>query len=363
METQVALVSAQPMPTLILAFQREPERVVLMTTDEMKGNAIFLKNVFNPKGIKVAIVPVASYDIQKIRDSVARVINDYDNVALNVTGGTKVMALGAFLEFSERKLPIFYVDMKFGLIRNLTDNSMAPLRGRVSLKEYLMAHGFYVESSEGLREVIPRKKIVSILAKTLTKMPGRITNWNHLFHYYTPHDNGNMGVESADRDLRDVFESLALESVGNLEKGRYTCDEEMRKYFLGGWLEDYVFLEVNALKPDSLAKNVVVSWESPGKNKIKNEFDILFTHNFKLYYISCKTSNITGGHEHSKEAIYELDALRDRIAGLFGKAMLATVRKLGEADFTRAKRMGVAVVQGKDLANLRSMIASWIKSR
>ena len=188
-----------------------------------------------------------------------------------------------------------------------------------------------------------------------------MVSWNSLFSRVSPEELETDGIESVHPEIQKIFAELAEAGFGRFEGGRYFCDEEIRAYLLGGWLEDYVFHQVNGLKPDDLARGVEVVWEKEAPGSTANEFDILFTKNFRLYYVSCKTSLMQGEHGHSKSALYELVALRERIAGLFGKAMLVTMRKLLNVDFHRARRMGITVVQGKDLTNLRSILSKWMK--
>ena len=361
METQIALVSAQPMPTLILAFQRRPGKIILLTSNEMKERAEWLKEVLSPKGVKTKIVPVSAYDISDIRRKVTESIASEEDVTLNVTGGTKIMALGAFLEASGYGLPVFYVDTAYGVIRDLKENKIEPIDGKIRIKEYLKAHGFQMTISKKLQEILPRKKAVGILEKVLIQTPRLTSSWNSLFSRNNIQVYTDEGIESVNPGIQEAFKQLADVGIGRFGNNRFFCDEDTRDYLLGGWLEDYVYHQVNDLKPDDLAMNVEVEWETKESGNTFNEFDVLFTKNFRLFYISCKTSLMSGEHGQSKSALYELDALRDRIAGLFGKAMLVTMRELRKADFFRAKRMGIAVVQGKDIGGLRPILAKWMQ--
>jgi len=327
----------------------------------MKERAGWLKEVLLPKGFKTKIVPVSAYDIEDIRRKVAGSISSEEKATLNVTGGTKIMALGAFLEASTRAFPVFYVDTSYGVIRDLKENKIEPINGKIKIREYLKAHGFQIMTSKKLQEILPRKEAVNILEKVLIRTPNLTSSWNSLFSRNDASICKNKGIESVDPVIRETLKRLAGIGVGRFENNRFFCDEETRDYFLGGWLEDYVFHQVNDLKPDDLAMNVEVKWETEESGNTFNEFDVLFTKNFRLFYISCKTSLMTGEHGRSKSAIYELDALRDRIAGLFGKAMLVTVRELRKEDFFRARRMGITVVQGKNLKNVRSILAKWMQ--
>jgi len=361
MATHLALVSAQPMPTLISAFQYHPAKVFLLTSKEMENRAQWLTRVLAPKGIKTEIVPISPNDIREVRGKVAEVMSPGEDMVVNVTGGTKIMALGAFLEASNHKVPVFYVDTALGVIRNLNDNSVEPIQGKISIKEYLEAHGFQLTASKKLQNILYHKKAVGVLEKVLVNNPKLISSWNSLFSQRNSFLLEKKGIVSVKPAIHEAFAKLAEIGTGRFVEGRYFCNEETREYLTGSWLEEFVFHQVDSLKPDDLAMNVEVKWEVEGPGNTSNEFDILFTKNFRLFYVSCKTSLMEGKHGRSKGALYELDALRNRIAGLFGKAALVTMRTLAKEDYLRAQRMGITVVQGKDLRNIRSILAKWMQ--
>jgi hypothetical protein len=101
-----------------------------------------------------------------------------------------------------------------------------------------------------------------------------------------------------------------------------TIHEEEGDYLRGGWLEERLFLAVEAALPGTGDVCLNVMCEAGGN---KNEFDVLFTLENVLYLIECKS--LGTAQDDDKEMInaflYKLGALRQNF-GLTPKAFLAT---------------------------------------
>ena len=107
---------------------------------------------------------------------------------------------------------------------------------------------------------------------------------------------------------------------------RKTINEEDREYLRGGWLEERLFLAVDAALPGGKDIHMNVMCEDPFGNR--NEFDVLFTLENVLYLIECKSLGAPEGGENDVAAsintfLYKLGALRQNF-GLTPRAFLAT---------------------------------------
>jgi hypothetical protein len=91
----------------------KPEQVVLLVTEGMQDKAPHARKMIQSLGIKVHTSNVDSYDIKAIREQVLNVLSKHEghSLALNVTGGTKIMALGAYEAFSvDPENTVFYLE-------------------------------------------------------------------------------------------------------------------------------------------------------------------------------------------------------------------------------------------------------------
>lgn len=72
-------------------------------------------------------------------------------MTLNVAGGTKPMALGAFTAFRDRGLPVLYVDTDSDRLLTLgPEQGEEPLPDVLPMAEYLQAYGYRVQRTRPL---------------------------------------------------------------------------------------------------------------------------------------------------------------------------------------------------------------------
>jgi hypothetical protein len=100
-------------------------------------------------------------------------------------------------------------------------------------------------------------------------------------------------------------------------------------YLRGGWLEERLFLAVQAALPQATDVQLGVKAQNPGGSK--NEFDVLFTLDNILVLVECKSLGAAAGHEDQvggtiNDFLYKLGALRQQF-GLTPQAFLATTAR------------------------------------
>ena len=101
----VCLVSGQPIPNLIPLKMEglTPHKVILLVSPDMAVQPDRIEKVIKSWKVAVERHPIAPYDLESARKTcldILATIEDND-VTLNVTGGTKIMALAAFEVFRE----------------------------------------------------------------------------------------------------------------------------------------------------------------------------------------------------------------------------------------------------------------------
>ena len=111
----VCLVSQEPTPNLTPVFDPAltPREVILVVTPEMERRADWLEAVLRPRRVKVSRWPIErAYDLEHVRDRLLALVATRagDDLALNVTGGTKPMSIAAYEVFRAAERPVFYVD-------------------------------------------------------------------------------------------------------------------------------------------------------------------------------------------------------------------------------------------------------------
>ena len=97
-----------------------------------------------------------------------------------------------------------------------------------------------------------------------------------------------------------------------------------------------------------------------GRGPVKNELDVAFLADNRLYVIECKTRHWRGTGEDGPgaEALYKLDSLKDLLGGLQARAMLVSYRDLPDPDRRRAGDLGIEVCAGGQVKRLMDGLLS-----
>lgn len=375
MTTHICLISEQPIPNLIPLRLEKPARAVLLVSEEMEQQAARLKGIVQAWGIVIEEHRIPPFDLQGVATICDELIRRHgkDRITLNVTGGTKVSALAAFEACYSAGCRIIYVNSATDEILTLAPREeTTTIPELIGVREYLAAYGLAMNKDSGQppADANQRRRQTKALAELLINNDALLTVLNRKTQPFLSNepkrpsylhlapgdfDNANSGR------LLQLLREAGVASEG-LNDGVNVNDPRHIFYLGGGWLEEFVYHTVQELHPKDVRINVEVAWDGAGRKPTTNEFDVLFTRRNRLHVISCKAANlkeeISGGK--AKAAIYELDALADKAGGLFGKNMLVSARPLSEYDQARAARMGMRVVCGRDVLQLKNAMRQWI---
>ena len=371
-QTHICLISAQPLANLIPLLLEKPQKVIFLVTPEMKIQSRRLCRLLQPRGIKVEEIEIPAYDLEVVSHIVEKLLQDLSathEITLNVTGGTKIVAMAAFLPFYTDNRRIIYLDTSNERLLQLSPSEKCiPLTNNlVRPKEYLASYGLDMESDgappSGYGE---RQNHLQKLTYFMAENHAHLGAFNCILSkLWNPKANyANIPFNSLGEhaeELGDILQSCEVASVGN---GIINIQGEANRFFCqGGWFEEFVFKQIQALGLKGCAPliNVNLKWDEKGTKLTNNELDVVFTYKNRLHIISCKTARQdTDGGAPSKHALYELDSLADKAGGLYGRAMLVSVRNLTEYDKNRAKRMGLQVCDGLDVLQIGKRIQTWI---
>ena len=111
------LISKQAAPNLLPILDKsfKPKSAVFIVSKEMKKQAEYLSQVFKKQNIEVKLVNLEDeFNFSKTSEQLLELVSEYENenIALNVTGGTKLISIAAADAFNLIGKPIFYIDTK-----------------------------------------------------------------------------------------------------------------------------------------------------------------------------------------------------------------------------------------------------------
>ncbi len=370
-DIHICLASGQPLPNLIPALNPEtrPRGVVLLVSPDMKDRAALLADNFEKLGCKVGQTGISPYRIEEIRSTILQVVERHRgaSVVLNATGGTKIMAMGAYDVFRSLALPAFYVDTDNGQILHiLPQGDVVPLEDMVKAKTYLSAYGYEIKEKGSCQIPTERQKLCDQLVSHASRFASALTVLNACAAAAEKKNPPWAKLEERHLGFAELQELLTLFKEADLvhlnHSQLYFSSEEARRFAGGAWLEDHVVKVVNRLKGDKVVHDHLRNVEVTTRGGVRNEIDVAFTARNRLHLIECKSGRLSEkeGKENRADAVaYKLDNIRDLMGGTYGKAMLVSFQKLTAADHKRCEESRIDVVESAQLIHLEAILRQW----
>jgi len=321
--THLILVSAQPIPNItpMLDDAVKPKKVIMLVSPDMRERARALENIFKPRGIGIESCTIADpWDAEQVSDKVLDILCHYPDgsIALNATGGTKLMSIAACEAFRSANAPVYYVHPKHDRLLWISPKQPShELANRLKLKDYLMAYGAdQVDIPAGAQSVPPA--IQELTRRLLAGINRYADELSTLNYYAYQADNPRLSIEIGhSRESRPIlWELLELfESAGLCQLSQHRLgfpDQQARFIANGGWLEMHVYDTCCQLRQQhsiqDTACNITIQRHPAGKATVKNEIDVGMIHANRLYLIECKTKQFG---KKDADVLYKLDSLRD----------------------------------------------------
>lgn len=386
-DIHVCLVSAQAAPNLlpILDSEFKPKKAIFLVSKAMKQRAEYLAKTFEKLNVKVELKNISDeFNFGLMEEEIFKLVEEYENesIALNVTGGTKLMSIAAENAFSALGKPIFYIDTDSNHILFISKNEEQKWLPNLEMKAknkidiYLSAYGSTVLSTQN---PIEREKYLPAI-EPFIKNYDNYTQVIPLLNLHATLSQSNGYKSEYTKDNKKIGKLdellLGLDYQGLLNYDGQTIDfknREIKTFLNGGWLEDYTYFqlkEIANIEDIACGADVANPKFKLGKNEYssenkgnKNEFDIVFMAKNKLHIIECKTQLMDkNGGIKADDILYKLETLKD-YGGLMTKKCLVSYFEVPEQVKNRANFLNIEIIQGKDLQRLKSKIQEWIGKR
>ncbi len=366
MKYLVSLVSDQTIPNLLFILEKKSEAdgFIFISTEGMekknKTDAIIKVAQIFDKVKKTIIVQEDKFT--SILEILEReiVINDTDQFIVNVTGGTKLMSLAAYMFFQQYAASIFYIATNnvYQRIFPKSKTMYDSLTQNLTVRDYIAACGVELQSEPSL-PTVDRESGFTI---------------EHVQAFYSMYKEYHYPPEIREKLQKFRQEHLFRRSLQ--KKGYVECDEEVIHAFLakvgfvtdgkkitkshiefctGGWFEDYIYYKIKKslnLDRHSILLNVNLRFPDAEHKDAINEVDIFFIYNNRLFIVECKTSLSKGDDKADlfNDTVYKLDALR-HLFGLTTKTILCTLydkmrdeKGIKEKYTSRARQMRIELM-------------------
>lgn len=336
-QVMVALASDQRMQNVIPIFQESAnyKELILVLSKERNTNEphIRFKNSVNDfkavMGSRLVVKTcdsfVEPYKIESTEATIESILKKYNNiqdVVVNISGGTKPMAIGALRASHSLGVPCIYTDTEDGEILKMypdgsTEREPMVVRG-IDVSIYMRAYGEKIIKSTNVmdisREKIEWAKIIGdnhsiIYKKVIIPLMSKMSDTQGKKLVFPI----ICRIETT-RKQREIIAQLAKQRLWlwNQETSEISIVDKDNASFLNGlWVEIYVAVQMQS---SCYFDNVLINIELDG---LKGEIDVAATINGKLVIIECK-SNLKQSQQLAK-----LHSMCKRLGGPYSQAYYA----------------------------------------
>ena len=355
---QVLLVSDQPMPNFLPILNKElkPDSVTLVVSDKMRNRAEWLKKEIEKQQVKVlpdiSIGANVSY-VNVIQNALMEWAGENDTLfsdsVLNVTGGTKPMAIAAQEVFRMEERPVFYVDVATDTVSWVSGRQEnVALSNQPNLVQFFGLNGISIELGD-FKSVVDNemwRQFYGEIVADPRKWALSIRALNGIAAYAEQEGTKDFAVSDS---------TLALPSWSEMDKLLHACElveykgarlreafvsSAARRFCNGIWLEHYVFqmLKSFGFSKSQALMNVKIR-DAKGN---ENELDAVVLHKNTCYVIEDKTKNMRGANI-ADSAVYKLAQLTSKM-GLKARGILVSALEVRTVDKDRAAAYNVEVL-------------------
>lgn len=377
-DAHLCLVSAQATPNLlpVLDERWQPRRVVLAASPKMAAAAKALEGVIKRKGLGITLETLAlpdAYDYAALSEVFLSYLANHaeESLALNVTGGTKLMAVAAQEAFRAAGQAVLYVNVESDEVIVIGEQARSqPLKAQLKVRELLESHGYTVEQQQHPAVTASQRDVCARVIDHIHGAGGRaLGQVNRLAVQARERPHMEVTLTETQLDSRALGDLLGLfqdaEQLNQRGDVVRFANEAARSFVNGGWLESHVFQTLGDLRGEDTARITDVVMNATvvhPDGRTRNEIDIAFLFRNTLHLIECKTANLAsegaGGDDKATEAIYKMETLL-KLGGLRTRGMIVDYRgalSAHKANLDRAKAAGIDVVSGLQLRDLKGHV-------
>lgn len=398
----VMLVSNALTPNYIGFHANPTDALLLLYTKPMRARHNALRKMLAETGMKqTRAVEIDDADFAAMQDAMRTALteraDEYAVMRLNLTGGTKPMALAlqrASDELARAGVDLHadYVDAQHGRILDLRSGAEQAIPAVLDVRAAVRASGRApagcLSAAPVFRDFMRREALATELLASehtgeLHMLAGQMADLldqrrNRKFDCIE-NDPANaqrgqftlsgQGEQRLRWLLHDGRLAIALRAHGVLHAERVDGRVRLRlgtladiAYLQGTWLEALVAAIIAEAAADDWAAGVQVGSER-GRN---NELDALLCCGNQTLLIEVKAGNLKRGATDGKaaDALYKLESIGHTLAKEFGRNWLVSRDKLDDIDMERARQQRITVLALRDvgLSGLRDHLDDWIKS-
>lgn len=342
-EIHITLLGKECLPLYYPIIEFKSDEVFVIGTMQNEAIARRLKDVLEGKSIPCKIFcDVNAFDIKSIItkcEEIQQTIGENNNVTYNITGGTKLMALGAFIVAKKYNAKIIYTDSVTCI--NLNTYTSTPLNSNVDTKTIFKLQGqslkdYKVYAYDGLTHNVANKirffiqnnkKIFKGLHRlyTVDELPSHFDNGKYKYQSTSGHicikDDYGVMLEIEHPNVEQMlfegrwWETLVADSICKWAGGKYEIWQNVTFY----------------------PRDIISKME----DNDKNEIDILVNTGNKLLFVECKSGFI------SQDNINKMSVIRQNYGSDKSRSVLVSYYKINSDLREKADETKLNVIDGR----------------
>lgn len=318
------LVGSNPLPNYVAVHLLAKETVVLLHSTSTTKVAELLERQLrkNNPNLNVSFYTTLESDGPAIASEVEKATHSFPDskmIGLNYTGGTKPMAVYSYRTLFQKFPHAIFSYLDARTLNMVIDPGSGPVQrisvGRqisMTLEQIASLHGYTIAESRKL----PRNKAIAAAIAEVHCSPNGMEEWRRWL------DTWCYGASLPDQTQFPLLDPV-VKTFASVCDGSVTEDgvanalsfqklKQCGKYFVGGWLEDYVLdalIQVDQqLKLDSYASELKLA----ASGRPHFELDAALTIGYQLFAISCI---VTEKKREAKEHLLEIFVRAGQLGG------------------------------------------------
>ena len=234
---------------------------------------------------------VQANDIEGVQQSILNYINQnkVENIAFNLTGGTKLMFVGAYNACNKLNAVPYYIDATKRMIFRLDNDTKRPLDAHLKIEDFIKLNA--INSSYN---IVKKETLLSdIEKKCLSLMWNNRYDIKKIFSTYIqnkelvlnkPFFSNNTKITLLDSKTC----SIKIDDVICI----FRREEGAVKFLSGTWFEEYIYSLIDKYIKEGSIIDVALGTKVEYEKVSSYEFDILFTDGKILFEIECKSGKV-----------------------------------------------------------------------
>ncbi len=334
MKHQITLIGGQTIPVYLGVMEKKPDVIHVLYSKDSKDQFALLKNSLPGKAIHSYQIDPFNYE--EIKSKAEEIIfgNNQEEFELNLTGGTKIMAIACQQVFNDLKLPIFYIDQKHTLF-DITDKKSNPTTTKINIETFLKISGHTKYQISSLSDFTSDE--IKLSEFILTQMNA---GW-----YWQAHSQlYKKGKFTPTNDFKFKHKSVDISWDGNTfefnngsQTHTFTTRKGLTMAFTGLWWEILIGKAVSKWSHAYEFKMSLIIKSKVHQELDKNEIDIVLNTGKNLIFVECKAGDVT------QEDINKIKAVADLYGGISSRSILVSRKKPLATILEKCHELGIDV--------------------